>query len=594
MEGRLELNGLDNLDLVLRQAISLPNEVEKAKEIIRRKSEAKEQGINAREFNKVLKAVEDQSKSLKAIPEGEELTIAKDKYELPPGYYVWDDAIFNVEDPNNAVITHPLAVSAESKNIDTNHTKFNLVWERKGVVHSAFVDAERLASKQKLIELANQGIQVNSVNASAVIKYLSDFLYHNEDIVPLVNSVGRCGWLKADGKEIFAPYSEDLLFDGEDSVGNLFNAINTKKGSLETYLEAIKKYRQDNNIIKIVIAASLASVLVPKLHGLPFIVHLWGGTGIGKTMAMNLGATVWAERTEYTKNFNATRIGLEQVCVFLNHLPLFIDELQIKRDSKDFDNLIHTLTEGSGRTRSKKTGGLQYSESWCNTIITSGEMPISKAHSGGGVLNRVLEIYCPDKDLFEDFDEPLQIMIENYGLLGREFVKIVEQKQPEEIKADYQRLYKGLRQEEGYTDKQYRSAAYLMLADEYLEYYLLQNGDSLLYDDILQHLTKAEDVDINKRAYDYLMDMIGVNINRFDDDSLGEIWGKVDMEKNCFCINSTVFNKLLRDSEFDSRPFVKWLRKKEFLLPANNGESVQNIRIKGEQTRCYCIRRPET
>ena len=592
MEGRLELNGLDNLDLVLRQAISLPNEVEKAKEITRRRTEAKEQGITAMDFNRILKAVEKQADSMKVGSEGCELTIKEKRFELPPGYSVFDNAIYNDNEKIPIeVITHPLAVSTISENVDTGHTKVKLVWMKNNRVSTNFYDADRLASKQKIIDLANQGIMVNSVNANAVIKYLADFMYYNEGVIPYVDSIGRCGWLKVDETtEIFAPYSKNVEFDGEDRVGGLFNAVNKKKGSAEKAFKAIAKYRQGNSIVKTVIATSLASILIKRLNGLPFMVHLWGGTGVGKTIALHLASSIWGERMEYTKNFNATRIGLEQVCVFLNNLPLVIDELQIKKDNQDFDNLIHTLTEGSGRTRSQKTGGLQVAESWSNTIITSGEMPISKAHSGGGVMNRVIELECPDGPLFENFDEVLDMMDENYGVIGREFVEVVKNMSLDELKKRYQLNLDLLRKNTEYTEKQFRSAAFILTADEILNEFFLDGEDVLLIDDILPFLTKAEEVDVNQRAYDYLMDIIGMNTEKFYP-SAPEVWGRFNPDHNCVCISSPKFNDILIGRGYDPKSFIKWLRAKNLLILNAHGRSTRTVRLNntGGTSRCYWV-----
>ena len=46
--------------------------------------------------------------------------------------------------------------------------------------------------------------------------------------------------------------------------------------------------------IKLMLAASFASVLVPLLGGLPFIVDLWGETEGGKTVTLMVAASVWS------------------------------------------------------------------------------------------------------------------------------------------------------------------------------------------------------------------------------------------------------------------------------------------------------------
>lgn len=596
MEKRVEIDSIDNLPLVILQTLSIDNEVEKIKELELRKKEAKEKGITNSVFNSFVKAMQKHQQAM-ALNETARIDIGKASYELPPGYKVFDGAIYYIDKAGKEeVCNHPIAIKAKAENVDTGATKLQLVWKRDGnYERNTFVDAEVAANKSDIIKLAKQNIDITSVNARGFVKFLRDYQYYHEDELPQVKSVGRCGWLKLDAMqeatEIFAPYYEEMYFDGEDRVGRLFNAVNTKKGNVQTALEALKKFRQGNSTVKLVIAASLASVLIKKVGGLPFILHLWGGTGIGKTIALQLAASIWGEHHEYVKNFNATRIGLEQVCVFLNNLPLIIDELQIKRDNKDFDNIIHTLTEGSGRTRSQKTGGLQVSESWCNTVITSGEMPISKSHSGGGVMNRVLEIECGDEDLFEDFDEVIDTINENYGLIGRLFVEVVEGKTVEELKKRYSELLEGLRESDKYTEKQYRSAAFLMLADDILECELLFSGDSLTYEDIYPHLTTQEEVDVNQRAYGYLMDIISMNLYRFHDDNYQERWGKIQLTTNTICVARPKFSEILKEGGFEERPFRKWLGKKGLVIPGTD-EIARTVSVGGEKMKCICLKRP--
>ena len=108
-----------------------------------------------------------------------------------------------------------------------------------------------------------------------------------------------------------------------------------------------------------------------------------------------IAASVWAcpKMGEFCTTFNSTLVGQEMTAAFLNSLPMCIDELQIQSSSgvRDFDRIIYQLTEGVGRTRGAKTGGLQRMNTWRNCIITNGEHPISNSSSGGGAVNRVIE-----------------------------------------------------------------------------------------------------------------------------------------------------------------------------------------------------------
>ena len=64
--------------------------------------------------------------------------------------------------------------------------------------------------------------------------------------------------------------------------------------------------------------------------------------------------------------------------------------------------MIYQLSEGVGRARGRKQGGLQKTPTWRNCIITTGEFPIISPNSGAGAVNRTIEIDCHAEHLFDD------------------------------------------------------------------------------------------------------------------------------------------------------------------------------------------------
>ena len=98
----------------------------------------------------------------------------------------------------------------------------------------------------------------------------------------------------------------------------------------------------------------------------------------------------------------------------MNNLPLILDEFQLVKDKKSFEQTVYMLCEGIGKTRGAKAGGLQKTPTWKNCTITSGESPITHAASGAGAVNRIIEIECREM-LFEDAVEVLDVIRSNYG-----------------------------------------------------------------------------------------------------------------------------------------------------------------------------------
>ena len=150
------------------------------------------------------------------------------------------------------------------------------------------------------------------------------------------------------------------------------------------------------------LAASFASALIKKIGGLCFFVHLWGvESGTGKTVALMLAASVWGNPAigQYVQTFNATQVGHEKTAAFLNNIPMCIDELQLSKDShgrSKFD--VYQLSQGVGRTRGTKSGGIDKTPVWDLCILTTGESPLTSDNSGAGAVNRVIDIECKAKD----------------------------------------------------------------------------------------------------------------------------------------------------------------------------------------------------
>ena len=276
---------------------------------------------------------------------------------------------------------------------------------------------------------------------------------------------------------------------------------------------------------------------------------------------------------------------------FLNSLPMCVDELQIQSSAgiKDFDKIIYQLTEGVGRTRGAKTGGLQKVNTWKNCIITNGEHPISNANSGGGAVNRIIEFECSEK-VFSDLVGICAIINENYGFAGCEFVEALQFPGAfdslNQIQKDY---YRELLKSDS-TDKQAASASAILAADQIATELIFKDGNNLTVEHMVKIMTKKEEVNVNSRAYDFIMELAARNIGHFRQDEVGkyqgECWGKI--EDNCIYIIKSVFDREMSMQGFNSTAFLSWAKRMGHLL--TDGERrTKNCRICGNVVNCICI-----
>ncbi len=518
--------------------------------------------------------------------EGQEL-------QLDCGGWVCDDfGITSTDNRGCEIIAcpHPIMPVQRLINIDSNTEKLRIAYKKGYQWRFINVDKKTLASNNSILQLADYGVAVNSENSRYLVKYLTDIESLNYDRIPEINSVGRLGWINEYG---FSPYVENLVFDGDTTFKHFFESVKSF-GNYAKWLEVAETVRKGSSIpARIVLAASFASVLVEKLGGLPFFVHLWGNTEGGKTVALMLAASVWANPRmgEYVHSFNGTGVAQELSASFVNSLPLILDELQIVKEKKDFDQMIYQLSEGVGRQRGNISGGLRKTGTWNNCIITSGEMPISNTSSGGGAVNRIIDVEYTDV-IFENPVYVAETIKKNYGFAGKLFVdKISDDNVMDEIKTKHKEFLKLLQQSES-TDKQSMAASIILTADFYAERFIFNDGITLSVDDIKPFLSTKTDVSQNLRAYDYIMDVIAMNESKFTTNMHAvkegcEVWGKIDDEFIYF--NATKFRSVLKDGGFNPTSFISWLKKNN-LIECDKKQTSRLKKIGRTPVRCVFLK----
>lgn len=482
---------------------------------------------------------------------------------------------------------HPLLPVLRLVNIDTGVEKLRLAYRKGKQWRYIIADKKTLASTNSILELANVGVAVNSENAKYLVRYLHDVESLNYDIIPEKSSVSRLGWIEGQG---FSPYVEELVFDGDANFRPFFESVQSK-GCVEKWLELARIVRLGGISARIALAASFASVLVKPLGGLPFFVHLWGGTEVGKTVGLMLAASVWAnpEMGRYIHTFNSTAVGREKSAAFCNSLPLILDELQIQADKKSFDKDIMLLAEGAGRTRGTKTGGIDKTPTWSNCIITSGEMPITNLSSGGGAVNRIVEIECKER-LFDDPRLVADTVKRNHGFAGRMFVDALQTDGGlDRAVGAYKSFYSAL-SESDTTEKQAMAAAVILTADALATEWIFKDEQALSVGDIADYLQTKAAVSINERAYDYLCEYVVTNSNKFCGSSQDhEVWGDI-VDGQAFVIRSC-FNRICSDGGYNPAAFLSWAKDNGKIDAPVKGMS-KTKRINGQPAHCIILDLP--
>lgn len=512
--------------------------------------------------------------------------------ELFSGQYLCDDLGVITADKYGyelMVCRHPIMPIKRFVNIDSGEEKLEIAYKKGKNWRTLIADKATIASSNGILQLAANGVLVNSENAKYLSSYLLDIEQLNYEDIPEQRSAGRLGWV---GDYGFSPYVDDLAFDGQANFKHIFAAVRSS-GEYQKWIEIMKKMRKEKSCGRFFLAASFASVIIEPCGLLPFFLHAWGGTETGKTVGLMIAASVWAspKMGEYITTFNSTLVGQEMTAAFLNSLPMCIDELQIQSSAgiKDFDKIIYQLTEGVGRTRGSKVGGLQKTNIWKNCIITNGEHPISNSNSGGGAINRLIEFECDEK-IYSDLVEMCSVIQHNYGFAGKEFIECLQNDGMKETIKSIQRKYYNELLKSDSTEKQVASASAILAADFLATELIFKDDNNLTITDITNIMTKKDEVNVNKRAYDFIFELVVRNPNKFDKNDYGEyqgeVWGKI--EKNCVYIIKSVFDREMQNAGFNSTAFLSWAKRRELLI-CEPSRRTKITRINGNVTNCVCI-----
>lgn len=511
--------------------------------------------------------------------------------ELFSGEYMCDNLGVAIQDKygfENVICRHPIMPVRRLVNVDSGEERLQIAYRKGRIWRSLIAEKSTIASSNKILDLASNGVLVTSENAKALSKYLLEIEDLNYETLPEQKSVSRLGWVGGG----FSPYVEDLVFDGENNFKNIFNSVKSN-GSRDKWIDIMKLLRAEKTAGRLFLAASFASVILEPCGLLPFFVHAWGGTEVGKTVGLMIAASVWAspKMGEYITTFNSTLVGQEMTAAFLNSLPPCLDELQIQSSAgiKDFDRLIYQLTEGIGKTRGSKTGGLLKTNTWKCCFISNGEHPISNTNSGGGAVNRIIEFECAEK-VYSDLVGICAVINQNYGFAGREFVEYLQQEGTiEKINSLQKEYYRELLKSDS-TDKQAASASAILVADHIATELFFKDNNNLTVEDMAKIMTKKDEVNVNTRAYDYILELVARNPNKFKTndfgDYQGEVWGKI--ESNSVYFIKSVFDREMQTAGFNSTAFLAWAKRRGLLTTAEGRRTIVS-RVAGTPTNCVCL-----
>ena len=567
-----DLNALELLDgELLLQLYEIENSAEQARLRSSLLVQAKMLGVK-RELQAVLQKYDMEQDQIDKEYRGDDINYTEFSFQsdsLFCGKWIAnDDGVRRYKSDDTLQWASPIPVmpTALLENINTGTEKVQLDYVKSSRQRSLICERSTTASATKIINLADKGLEVNSENAKYLVQYISEVISRNFKKIPYLEAVSNLGW----NRYGFMPYTKDIVFDGERENRHLFKAV-SEKGSFEHWRDITQELRK-NDTLRIMMDASFASALIEKVSALPFVFHLWGKTGGGKTVSLCLAMSIWGDPRpgKLVRTMNMTQNSMFATAAFLNSIPFAGDELQtIKSRWDSYDQLIMRVTEGIDRGRMTYDRNNE-TKTWRCSFLFTGEEPCVKPSSGGGVVNRVLS-FENTEDLFtaESGSKIMAFLSDHHGHAGKIFTDYIQTQ--DDLPDRFRALTNAVRSMTGTTDKQASSMALILLADQIAGECIYKDEDPLDVAVSKRFVADARDIDASGRAYRYVLDIIAKNIRKFrpDDDYNGEIWGRIEDGVTLF--NATVLRQELAAEGYDLDAVKKAWWQSGYILLAPDG-----------------------
>lgn len=522
------------------------------------------------------------------FPSLTEKTYNADRYELTPEGFIYE-VIPNVG--RMLVSFQPIVPFKKYINIEDGTEKIEIAFMNNDQWKKLIVDKSAISSSQAIVKLSDFGVNVTSENAKQLVKYLAVIENLNRENIPVLKSVSRLGWFGDD----LIPYNDTFEFDNAKDFPNLNDKFG-ENGELKDWVEFFKERRKFNPIARIVMASSVASILLKFVKQPGFTLHIWGQSEYGKTVSSMVAQSIFGNPSQSDNkgigiNFNFTSAGLEYKLNLFNNIPLFVNEMQHQKDAKDYDKILFLVSEGKGKSRATKLGGIARENSWNNIVLTNGEKDIIKDNSNAGAYNRCIS--CEIKNYaYEKLNEVADFVKENYGTPIREILKHLKEY---DIKAIYKEMLKKL-DDIDITNKRKILVALILLGDKILTDIIFKDGYYLQLDDFEKDSLRTNEIATEERAYEVVKDwyisekrhFLDVDENKVENENLKfEIYGK-EMGNGYISIIPKALRDILQENGYDYKEVISAWNRKGYIKHERN-KNTANTRINGVQTRCIIL-----
>lgn len=485
------------------------------------------------------------------------------------------------------ITSTPPFITKRLKDIESLIISYEMKFKRAGEITTIPVQATEIADSKNIINLANKGLDVDTINRTELVHFISMFKRLNN--IPDETIATRLGHVK--GHFIHPLIDDEIrLVIHEEGYRQLANAFKTK-GNLENYAEKVFKPIKHSPMVMTFVYASLGSILLHDFNVDPFVVDMASKTSTGKTTALRVAASAWGTG-KLINEWNTTPIDLERKASILNSFPSMYDDT---RKAKPYllSDVVYQFSGGKSRGRGN-VQSVDIVKNWNNILLSTGETSIVEyGNEKAGVSARVVTLQ--DKPFNDDVNiRALYEGIEtNYGHLGLAFINQYS-KQKASYKASfktYEDIYIDKAGENEVMQRVARYFAVIMVAGEILndiagfEHDHYKNVDTAFH----RMLDTNKTLDKPRELLEGLLEELDASRNNITGAGYGEVYNtelKAIFHKDYLCVLSKPMKDYLGH---EVRTITKEWEERGYLMTDANRVQ-KTVRSNGKKYKGYAIK----
>lgn len=291
---------------------------------------------------------------------------------------------------------------------------------------SRIVSRETAKRGRKLIEtLGSAGLPAVEGDARAVEKWLAEFEAANFGRIPSEQLARWLGW-QDDGTFVSSPedgIKVDVPFEEQRGPAR----AHARKGELAGWQDTVAGLA-DFPVPRVAIAAALAAPLLKPLGLNSFTLDISSRSTKGKTTALQVALSVWADPSEHASamsNWRTTLYAIEKRLNLVRGLVTVFDETMAVTDDTLIDEVLYQLPMNHGKARSGGAFGNMLP--WETILLSSGERPALSFTTSQGAAARILGTTIAP---FGEGGGPTAAsaregVLANHGWAGPEFIRYI-------------------------------------------------------------------------------------------------------------------------------------------------------------------------